>query len=77
MEAPRTRPSAAMATSLANAAPQQAKPKITFMPKFLMTGENRKLFIDWLSGLASGFVSVTTCAPLDLARTRHMLLVLK
>lgn len=48
--------------------------RLSFLPKFLCTGENRKLFIDWLSGLASGFVSVTACAPLDLARTRHMIL---
>lgn len=33
------------------------------------------LFIDWISGLLGGFASATICAPLDLARTRHMLLV--
>jgi len=48
--------------------------KLSFLPNFLMRGENRKLFVDWCSGLVAGFVSVTTCAPLDLARTRHMLL---
>lgn len=51
--------------------------KLSFLPKFLCTGENRKIFIDWFSGLVSGFVSVTACAPLDLARTRHMILVRK
>jgi solute carrier family 25 folate transporter 32 len=30
----------------------------------------KKVFIDWISGLLGGFVSVTICAPLDLARTR-------
>lgn len=42
---------------------------------FIHSVEHRKLFIDWLSGLVGGFVSVTCCAPLDLARTRHMVLV--
>ena len=35
----------------------------------------KKLLIDWFSGLVGGFVSVTCCAPLDVARTRHMVLV--
>jgi solute carrier family 25 (mitochondrial folate transporter), member 32 len=35
---------------------------------------NYKLLTDWMSGLVSGFVSVTVCAPLDLARTRQMLI---
>lgn len=35
----------------------------------------KKPYIDWLSGLIGGFVSVSCCAPLDLARTRHMVIV--
>jgi solute carrier family 25 folate transporter 32 len=35
---------------------------------------NRSLSIDWLSGLAAGFTTATVCAPLDVARTRHMLM---
>jgi len=49
--------------------------KLSFVPEYLTTGEHRKIFIDWLSGLVGGFVSVSACAPLDLARTRHMILV--
>jgi len=48
--------------------------KLSFVPEYLTKGEHRKVFIDWLSGLAGGFVSVSACAPLDLARTRHMIL---
>ena len=33
-----------------------------------------KAFTDWMSGLVAGLVSVTACAPLDLARTRQMLM---
>jgi len=38
--------------------------------------KRRRLLVDWFSGLAGGFVSVTCCAPLDVARTRHMVLVI-
>lgn len=36
--------------------------------------QNYKLLTDWFAGLTAGFVSVTVCAPLDLARTRQMLI---
>lgn len=85
MESPRSRAPQAIANTapnkISNAVPselvQKNQSNLTFVPKFLVTGENRKLFIDWLSGLVSGFVSVSACAPLDLARTRHMILVKK
>lgn len=38
------------------------------------TPKNSPLFIDWISGLLGGFASATICAPLDISRTRHMLL---
>ena len=54
---------------------QSERTKPIFVPDFLLRGGHRSIFIDWLSGLSGGFVSATVCAPLDLARTRHMLLV--
>ena len=43
----------------------------------IVSESSRKpLLIDWFSGLVAGFVSVTVCAPLDLARTRLMLVVI-
>lgn len=77
MSTPKASVPAVAGTSISTAIPQDHPKKLGFLPKFLCTGENRKLFIDWFSGLVSGFVSVTVCAPLDLARTRHMILVRK
>lgn len=49
--------------------------EIRTVPGFFKNEEYRRLFIDWTSGLCAGFAAATICAPLDLARTRHMLLV--
>ena len=75
MSRPKPSVPAIAGTSTSSPILREDQKKLSFLPKFLCTGENRKLFIDWFSGLVSGFVSVTTCAPLDLARTRHMILV--
>jgi solute carrier family 25 folate transporter 32 len=40
----------------------------------LCNSPNRGLMVDWSSGLVAGFASATICAPLDISRTRHMLL---
>jgi len=44
-------------------------------PKFLTKPENRSLFINWIAGLLGGLASTTIFSPLDLARTRHIILV--
>jgi len=44
-------------------------------PKFLSKTENRSLFINWVAGLTGGLASTTIFSPLDLARTRHIILV--
>jgi len=43
-------------------------------PKFLTKPENRSLFINWIAGLLGGLASTTIFSPLDLARTRHIIL---
>lgn len=40
----------------------------------LYNSPNRALITDWSAGLVAGFASATICAPLDISRTRHMLL---
>jgi len=53
----------------------QTKTPISYYPlSGRLTTKTSPLLIDWVSGLLGGFASATVCAPLDIARTRHMLL---
>jgi hypothetical protein len=56
--------------------PQQKSKDQSLFHNFHLSKENRSLFINWVAGLLGGFTSVTIFSPFDLARTRHILLVL-
>ena len=45
------------------------------VPKFLANNKTKESFIHWTAGLISGLTSITIFSPLELARTRHILLV--
>lgn len=47
----------------------------TYALQAICNSPNRVLLTDWFAGLVGGFASATVCAPLDVSRTRHMLLV--
>lgn len=43
---------------------------------FFLTDGKKQVLIDWFAGLAAGFLSVSACAPLELARTRLIIVVI-